>query len=251
MADPFVSTWDTGQPGATWDSGLQFDVNVGPSPGDISKYLALVTSEHRDKAKYIAWLSVLLQPLADIITVVESIPGLFDLNTAVAAQLDVVGQWVGASRNISVPFGDVYFELDSAPLGLDMGSMQGPDDSLSGLVVLPDSAYRTLIRAKIAQNQWDGTVESAYAIYDTIGLPVLIQDEGGMHMIFALLGGTPDALTIALLTGGYLTTRPAGVEVDAYYTPGAPNVPYFGLDTDGSGIAGLDTGSFGISYIPA
>lgn len=248
----FVDHWDTGQPGATWDSGLQWDVNVGDSPGDISGYLQLVTSKHYGKPKFMATLALTLQPLADIIYLLNSLSAKFDLDVAAGTQLDAIGAWVGVSREISQPLTGVYFTLDSATLGLDQGSLLGPFDPTNALVSLPDDAYRTLIRARIAANSWDGTVPGAYAAWNTLfagtGFGILIQNLGGMHMLYALTGPAPDAVTQALFSGGYLNIKPTGVQIDFYMTPATPGVPYFGLDSDSPVIAGLDVGAFGNTF---
>jgi hypothetical protein len=245
----FVDSWD--QPGATWDSGLQWDVNVGPSPGDVTPYLNLVTSEHRDKPKFMAMLGGTFQPLADVQVLAAGLAALFDLDVAVGAQLDVVGQWVGQSRNLTVPLTGVYFTFDTAGVGFDEGTWYGPFDPVSGIVSLPDDAYRTLLRATIAANHWDGTIDGAYAAWNILfagtGFGILIQDLGSMHMLFALIGPTPDAVTLALLKSGYLSLKPAGVKVDAYYSPSVPDQPYFGFGAENANIAGFDTGAWGVT----
>jgi len=98
------------------------------------------------------------------------------------------------------------------------------------------------LRLEVAANQWDGTIEGAYA-GGTIcslmtGLQILIQNvapkvyppnplpganaSDGMHIILSLIGPPIDALTQALFTGGYLNMVPAGVKVDAYVTQTVP-----------------------------
>lgn len=245
-----VDTWDSGLPGANWDSGLEWDVTVGLNNGDITKYLALVAGQHADKPKFIALLSMVLQPVADIIALIESIPDAFDLDKAVGKQLDVVGEWVGVSRTITVPLPQVYFSLDVPGLGLDEGTLKGPFDPTTGLLSLPDDAYRTLLRARIAANHWDGTIPGAYAVWDALfsasGYGILIVDNGDMSMMYALRGPVPDAVTLALFTGGYLNLKPAGVRVSQYLTPSVPHAPYFGIGLQNESIAGLGSGAFGV-----
>lgn len=242
----FVEFWD--QPIATWDSGLDWDVNYGPSPGDVAPYLALVTSEHRDRPKFIAALTACLKGFVDTNVFMLALTQAYDLDYATGPRLDAVGAWVGASRTLSTPLTGVYFSFDTAGLGFDEGTWKGPFDPSTALVVLPDDAYRTLIRAKIVANQWDGTVAGAYAAYAILfeGKPysVLIQDYNNMHMLLALVGPAPDAVTLALFTGGYLDLKPVGVRIDAYAQQSVPDTPYFGFDVQNSSIAGFDTGAF-------
>lgn len=244
-----VTNWDTNQPGATWDSGLSWDVNVGPSLGNTASYLSRITSQYSQKPKFMTMVQNVIQPFADIIAVMESIPGLFDLDKAIGSQLDTVGQWVGVTRNIAVPLTNVYFTLDNPALGFDSGTWFSTFNPSSGVVNLDDNAYRTLIRARIANNQWDGTIPGAYAVWNAVfagtGIGVLIQDLENMHMVMALTGPVPDAVTTALFKGGYLNIKPATVHIDAYMTPSVPNTPYFGFDMNNSSISGFDTGAWG------
>jgi Protein of unknown function (DUF2612) len=245
----FIDSWDSGQPAAFWDFGLQWDVNVGPAPGNVTPYLNLVTSEHRNKPNFIATLAGVLQSFADLQAVMATFPGLFDLDVAVGSQEDELGLWVGVNRNLSEPLLNVYFSLDSATLGLDQGSLQGPFDPTTGLIQLPDSIYRLLLEARIMNNSWDGTIPTAYAIWAALfegtNFGILIQDLSNMHMIIAMTGAAPDPITLALFLSGELNVRPSGVMIDYYMTPDANGDPYFGLDAETSTICGLDVGAFG------
>lgn len=251
MVNLVVSNWDSNRPGAQWDVGLQWDVNVGPSTGDITPYTSLITSKHNQKPKFMEMLENNVQPYADNVQTLSMAYALYDVDVATEAQLDTVGKWIGASRDISVPLTGVYFSLDDPLLGFDQGTWYSPFNPVSGVVHLSDSAYRTLLRARIANNQWNGSIENAYTIWDTVfagtDVGILIQDLGNMHMILALTGAVPDAVTLALFRGGYLNIKPAGVKIDAYLTPSVPDIPYFGFDVENDAISGFDVGAWGIS----
>lgn len=213
---------------------------------DISQYTSLITSEHNQKPRFMAMVSLLAQWAADRQNLLQSIPELYDIDVAVEQQLDRVGEWVGISRNLSVPLTDVYFSFDKPGLGFDQGTWLGPFDPTTGLTALPDDAYRILLYAVIAANTWDGTVPGAYEAFNTIfrplGYQILIQDNQDMTMTLVLMGPSPDAVTYALFTGGYLNLKPAGVGIDAYYIPTLPNTPVFGFDADNDAIGGFDHG---------
>jgi len=220
---------------------------------NISPYLSLVTSEHFDKPKFLSTVAAIVQGLADGASHIETMIQDFDLDTATGAQLDIVGLWVGRSRYISTPLVGVYFSFDIAGVGFDQGTWKGKYDPDSGLVALPDDAYRTLLRAKILANKWDGTVPAAYAAWAVVfqgKYQIVIQDNGDMSMIIGLVGTLPDAVTLALLTGGYLSLKPAGVRIAAYALPTIANTPLFGFDANGVGIAGFDTGAFANCVYP-
>ena len=249
-----IYRWDTGGPGATWDSGLEWDVTIGPSNGSIDNYLKLITSEHRVRPNFIAGVSATLQPLADLTYNLSGFSSVFDLDLAVGAQLDVLGQWIGVSRQLKTPITGVYFALDEEGVGFDEGTWWSTFQPQNELVFLSDDQYRLLLRARIANNNWDGTISGAYEIWDTIfagtGFGILIQEAAVMHITFALTGSVPDAVTLALFTGGYLNIKPAGVYIDAFYTPTVSDAPYFGFDVQNDTIAGFDTGAWGKASLP-
>jgi len=220
----------------------------------LSQYTSLITSEHQSAPNFMAMVSLLAQWAVDRQNMLASIPGLYDIDDAVGSQLDAVGLWVGASRNLSVPLTNVYFSLDIAGLGLDQGVIQGPFDPTTGLVSLPDAQYRILLYATIAANNWDGTIPGAYTAWNTIfeplGYSILIQDYQNRTMGIALIGPTPDAVTLALFKGGYLNLIPAGVGVAFYFQQSVPGVPVFGLDAENSSVAGLDVGALALIVGP-
>lgn len=138
---------------------------------DIKDYTGKITSEHADKPKYMAMVEAVSQCFLDTSQVAAGLPDDFDLDLATDAQLDDVGLWVGISRNIPTPLTNVYFAFDTPGLGFDQGSWKGPFDPDNGITTLDNETYRSLLRAKIGANHWDGTLESSKAILDLIFNP--------------------------------------------------------------------------------
>jgi len=212
----------------------------------INRYTNLITSEHNKRPKFMAMISACAQPAVDLQNLVLSFDSAYDLDSAVGNQLDVIGQWVGVSRNITTSIAGVYFSLDTAGLGFNQGVWLGPGQSATGLTVLPDDKYRLLLKARIAVNQWDGTVPGIYAIWAIAFLlqqfHILIQDNQDMSMTIILLtSGAIDAVSLALVLGGYIVPRPAGVRITGYTQRTAP---IFGLDSNTSTVSGFDTGKW-------
>jgi hypothetical protein len=199
--------------------------------GDIVPYTSLATSEYASKPQFMAVLAALVQGQADNQEILQSLPELFDLDYAVGAQEDVLGLWIGISRYIATPLVGVYFSWATAGLGWGQGLWKFPDDPIDGLTVLPDEPYRIVLKAKVAANQWDGTIPGAYKVFTTLfaseGFTVLIQDYDDMSMVMALWGPTPDAVTLALFEGGYFNLKPGGVRIRGYFTEPAPDAPFF------------------------
>ncbi len=209
------------------------------------EYLDLITSQFREKPKFTAMVASDVAPQVQVQTLLQQMLPRFDVDTAVGSQLDVIGVWVGVSRNISIPIPDVYFTWDDVyTLGWEYGTWQ-PANLPAEVTVLPDDAYRTLIKAKIAANQWEGTTTGAYAIWSQIftTTTILIQDNQDMSYALAVVGGIIDSLTLALITGGYIPLKPEGVRVSAYYVS-IDDGPVFSWDVESDLLGGWDEGSW-------
>jgi hypothetical protein len=221
--------------------------------GDITPYLALIPPENSQQPDFIAVMSMLLQPLADMQVVTNSIPALYDLDTAVGVQLDTVGQWIGPTRYIYEGIPDVFFSFDILGLGFDQGAW-APNSGTEVLTALPDTDYRLLLYAAVARNHWDGTVpgaeKSLNAFWVNYGYKEYIIDNQDMTVTFLLVGPPMTALVQALFFGGYLDILAAGVgtagpnngHIWVEGSGGIPTVPFFGFDLDTPFIQGFDLG---------
>lgn len=222
----------------------------------FDEYLNLITNEHRDKPKFEATVAVGVSPFAKIQSVLNKLPSDFDIDTAVGVQLDAVGVWIGRSRKLDVPLAGVYLTWDSTLGGeqWDSGTWKGQFDPDSGLVSLPDDSYRTLLKSKIAANNWDGTIPQAYAIWESVfgtGTVLLIQDNQNMSMVVGIAGQPLDAIERALLIGGYIPLKPEGVRVQYYaIAPTAGALMAWDVETS-AGIAGWDIGQWATELVPA
>ena len=190
--------------------------------GDVTPYVKLITSEHAGAQRFVSTVGATVQPLADEIAVMRGMPALFDIDSAVGAQLDAVGLWVGVGRFVAS-------------------------------TMFSDDQYRALLRARIARNHWDGSIPGAYAVWDQLfagqNHTVYVIDYQDMSMDLGLVEpGAPDPVTLALLTGNYISLRPAGVLIRGYYYP-AVSGPEFWWDTETSTHKGWDEGSW-LGYVP-
>ena len=217
------------------------------------EYLKLIPTQHRQKPKFMATLAGLVEPLCGLAELLENMRLAFDLDKAVGRQLDAVGERVGMSRRLHLPLDNVYFALDTDGLGLDAGMWQGQGDPVEGLASLPDDFYLLLIRAKIAANMWDGTVENAYAVWHSVfegtGITMVIEDGQNMSMTFGLAGVLPTPALRQVLQQGYIQIKPEGVGI-TYYFVSSDDAPLFALDADTPSMAGLDIGVWGINLKP-
>lgn len=211
----------------------------------VEQYLDLITSQFREQPKFTAMISSDVGVPVQVQELLAAMIPLFDVDTAAGDQLDIIGLWVGISRDVRIPIPGVYFSWDADyTLGWEYGTWQ-PSNEPTEVTVLPDDAYRTLIRAKIAANRWDGTTDGAYEIWDALftDTTILIQDNQDMSYDLAVVGGVIDSLTLALITGGYIPLKPEGVRVREYFVS-VDTYPAFGWDVESEFLGGWDEASW-------
>lgn len=211
----------------------------------IVEYLNLITSAFRQKPKFTATVTANVSTPVRIQELLLSMIPLFDVDAARGDQLDVIGKWVGISRHLTTPISGAYFSWDgAASVGWEYGIWQA-NLAPGEITTLPDDVYRTVIKAKIAANHWDGTIDGAYAVWDEIftQITILIKDNQDMTYELGFVGGTLDTLTLALVTQGYIPLKPEGVRLIGVFTP-ANDGPLFAWDVDSELLQGWDTGSW-------
>lgn len=216
------------------------------NPNDVQYYLDLITSAWAEQPNYTAVVSLSVAPACQVQSLLASMIPLFDLSTPpVGNQLDILGQWVGVSRNVSIPITGVFFSWDTAAVGWDLGVWANGNQT--SITTLPDDVYLNLILGTIAANNWDGTTEGAYTILNQVfpNLGFGIQDY--TNMTFALIVvGQVDALTQQLIVGGYINLRPEGVQIIHYYF--APVGPVFAFDLNVPNFQGWDSGHWATAF---
>lgn len=208
----------------------------------IDDYLSLITTEHSDKPKFVDTVSSSINVAVYLQNLLSLFPEKFDVDTAIGYQLDTVGEWVGRSRRIASPISGVYFSWDVEGVGWEQGVWKGPFDPDSGIVDLPDDSYRLLLKAKIAANNWDGTIPGAYSVWEKVftGSYIVIQDNQNMTMIVGISGSPLSLLEQELLAGGYIPLKPEGVNVTYNIVPEKGKL--FGWDLENDVFAGWDEG---------
>lgn len=180
-------------------------------------YLELITSEYATKYKYNKYVEAFLKMLGPTWENLASFDSLFNLEAASGEQLDVLGQLVGISRVLPI----------SNP-NIDP--------------ILNDDAYRTIIKAKIMANRWDGTTKGLqYIIEETFpDLAYLIIDNQDMSYSITIYDTDYDEQLVELLFEGYILPKPAGIKVN--YT--IVDSVLFGFDADTVSIQGWDLGKW-------
>jgi hypothetical protein len=247
----------------------------------IVQYLDRIISEYRNQPNFLSVVEIEIRDFVQNQNTVLGLPALFDVDVAVGQQLDFTGEWIGLTRFIVEPVVPVYFSLDTPGAGLDQAVWEPPPPLTisTAVVALDDNDYRTLLKARILANTWDGTTDGAYAAWNYLfnprGFQVFIQENtpglelffsldiaglgcdqaawyntatagnyafNDMSIILLIMGAQPlDPLTKSLFTGGYLELWDAGVSVE-YMQPTVVGASVFALD------AGPETGP--VTYPP-
>ena len=214
---------------------------------NLSDYLDLITSEHRERKKFRAVVAAAVAPLAAAQDFIDSsmLPA-WDIDTAIGTQLDQIGEWVGVTRSIAVPLKDTYFSWDrTKELGWEYGYWQGKYDPSLGLVSLADSVYRMVLFAKIASNVWDGSMGTMSNVWDgSMGTMsnLIVMDHQDMSITLGLKGIAPGAVMSYVLISGRVPLKPEGVRIRKYIIA---KRQIFGFDVANDNIQGFDAGEWG------
>lgn len=188
----------------------------------MTDYTQLITSQHADKPKFSALVQTVAGAFGDVADTIRSLSQAFDLDTAAGAQLDIVGLWVGQLRIVPGVLALGFFGFDDNIVAEEFGeegiaSIGGrfyeEDEEFSSTAVLADPEYRTVLKAKIVRNQFNGTAEEVVAALRFIfNAPAHVRDEGKLS--FEVVVNTPISLIgQALLTNFDLLPRPAGISI--------------------------------------
>lgn len=201
-----------------YGSGRYGIADQGPiAPLSIYYYLSLLTSEYRLAPNLNKNLASVLQLFADVQSCNATMTEEFDLDFAKGVQLDSRGEIAGVARTVTFQ----------------------PTGSVSP--ILDDDTYRLLIKATIANNQWDGEQGSLYTIWESLfpGGKIVVNDNQNMSATIIISGGF-SSIVQDLIVNGLIVPQSEAVQ----YTFVLSNLPVFGLDLNNDFIAGLDVGHF-------
>lgn len=178
----------------------------------IDTYLDLITSQHRGRERFMRVVETLLLPSDDIFEAAIYLDDEYDLDNATGVQEDVLGEFVGVQRTLPYQ----------------------PDKGLSPM--LDNEAYRNLLRAQIAKNQWKGGIYDIKELWNSLfGNGIIIQDNQDMT-IDVLTIGIYDQITKEMVRQGLIVPKPQGVRVNYYFADRA----VFGYDLETDTIKGYD-----------
>lgn len=182
----------------------------------IEEYLNIITSEHRNQPKYIAMLTAYFQKLQHAVNVLNAWDEHFHIEDAVGAQLDQLGEIIGRNRVLN-------FQPDGHSARLD------------------DETYRMILKAKILQNQWDGTIYGMQKLFKAVfpDMELILIDHQNMTITAAVVG-LSDSLQLQLLRQGYILPKPEGVQMNVTIIDGK----IFAYDRETESFSGYDEGKW-------
>lgn len=208
----------------TWGTGGYGTGKYGLPPVKsltIGYYLSIFTSEYQNAGNFLQWASDVLEVLDDNNQCLQQFDTAFDVNQAVGAQQDIIGQLVGAMRVVGTVL------ATGAP---------GP------FVTLDDATYQTYLKSAIAKNTWTGTLDALQNSWNSIfpQNPLIVADAANMSATI-IIGGFLSPTEKQLILADLAVPRPLCVQ---YYYAFTDTLPLFGCDSNNGIVAGLDVGYF-------
>jgi hypothetical protein len=221
----------------------------------VNFYVSTLIHQYNTKPRAQATIAILLkQSLGDDMATL--VLNAFNVNTAVGAQLDTIGKYVGLPRNIGSPtlgltFGFVVPGYGTGnnpngfltPVTLNNSGVvfYNPGGPGTQNVDLPDNVYRFMLQLKIILNTNDARLSSVMALlWQFFGTSVSLVDNQNMTITYTVAANAPAS---SALLAAYLP-KPMGVGISVL----AGDEEFTRVTSDGSTRETSD-GSTRIGYI--
>lgn len=174
-----------------------------------------IYAQYRDKPKAVAWYNIVPSLAGQISDAYEQVRTSYNIDTANAAELDVIGRIVVIDRSYesSVTFNpDTYFGADT--LAAQFGGNDSQFESVGTTITeeISNEIYRVLIKAKIAKNNSDATLDGVVKAleYITGVSPISVIDNEDMTFSVSFGAELNDTQRFVLNTFDILP-KPQGV----------------------------------------
>lgn len=202
-----------------------------PSEGDTAWDHFL--DQHHKSPKAEGFVRGFYGPMTAAATAAVALQSTLDVDAASGDRLDKIGTIVGASRYLPQGITLAYFGFITQPSGRGFGQarLRHDGEQTSASYTAGDSEYRTLIKAKIAQNNAHGTAqEIAEAAKLVFKAPVASARDNGPGKIELWVGRIPSADEgLGRVVPDYLP-RAAGISISIVFW--SPDLP-FGFRSNG------------------
>lgn len=198
------------------------------------EYEKLLIVQYSDKPKASATVSEIVSRFKNIFDVIEQFEAAFDLDTAIGAQLDIIGKIVGISRNVEGVIPKIFFGFDNNvnARGFGLAPFYTGDQAKYTDTQLSDSDYRFFIRMKIAKNHVKATMSDDNG--NNINAVILSMFEGYAYMV----DNKDMTVTIYIENSPKSYLLPYAISLDLIPMPQAVGIKY---------VATFGANSFGFS----
>ena len=173
-----------------------------------------VYSQYRNKVNLMAWIAINGDLGNEIEAAYQAIAGSYDIDSANTDELDVLGRIVVISRAFEsqVPIESFLFgNAQFGGLATQFKVGQGTTDQ-----ELNDDVYRLLIKAKIAKNTNDATLDGIINAFDFIIETTDITIVDPEDMSFLIIFDTLTDLEKLVLVNFDIVPKPQGVRFNGY-----------------------------------
>lgn len=209
--------------------------------------ISRLATQFRESTNLKAYIETLLNESDNLETVFQDLLEDRYVDTAVGAQLDIVGALVGQPRGYIDAILIGYFGFSPNPLAESFGTLSDPsvggrfvstDEIVEGRRLWTDTEYRIFIRARIIKNSTNSTPENIISQIKFLFPEVTqVQFQDGDTFYNVGIGGALDATEKDFLVNGGLVPKTAGVQVN--YT--IEYIPEEAFGFSGSGGLGFGT----------
>lgn len=241
------------------------EINPFQSVDYLEEARGRVTEQFKNKIVFDRYLQLMVQSNIEIEEVFRQLMQERSIDTAVGAQLDIIGDIVGQDRTLlSVDVLD-YFGFQGKVNAGSFGTLEDPtageiffslDSPVAGNVQLSDDVYRLFIKAKIAKNNTSATPEDTEQAIRMIFGVDKVQITEGVANFTVLVGKKLSSMERELLnyvsySSGYpsrLIPKPIGVGVKFGQFDGNNFFGFAGVrDAKGFGTL-ISVADYGVGY---
>ena len=187
----------------------------------LDGYRKLLTSEYKTRPRLTQWLLWLISEGVTYNSLLQVILDAFDIDTAIGAQLDTLGKIAGVGRVLT------FYPSDGS----------GP--------IMNDDTYRLVIKARLIQNLWKGTLDELYDAWDVLfpDISLQLQDlqsqgPGDAMTYNVVISGDFTSLMRELIVNGYIVPKPEGVRINNLLITDTTGKPLFAYDLNDADFSG-------------
>lgn len=180
-----------------------------------------IYAQYRTKPKAVAWYKITRSLAEELRSVANAVKIMYEIDTAVGEQLDILGRIVVIPRNFIQPVPIIPTQFASA--SNNPGDFGDDSDMFSELSIdsdaqMSDDLYRIVIKSKIIKNNSDATIESIlYGMNFLLPNADILRITDGEDMSFTVefYGNITELERYALLNAT-LVPKPQGVRFGGF-----------------------------------